>query len=721
MTGNHWKRKGRNPFRVSFFSVAVICCVSLSIVFFYISHINNQKVQERYTQEKMELILQDFEAQLQVMEDVSLRIASNYEFHPFYFKQNVARELSMLETFRQYRYYTALTEECFLYYGGDRIYRSTGSTLDLELYMETRTGDPEEWKRFREALEELRRENDFTMVYGQMKVLPELNGIYVLIPFRVREEGSQSTAVLGFVVEPKKLYERFQIVSGGVEGSVTLYEEDEGGEILFFSQDAENREGGRRLLEAVSEDGRYRLSLRIQREGSMQNSLFFLQMVLVLADVLLVFEIANIFAKKAYMPIQVLAEKYKGRIRLKKEKRENALDELGDMMDSMLQSNQEAVSRIRRNEKLLRNQLLQMLVDGSALEEVLPLLEKAGIQLPGPVYCVISLSFEKEEGMTRELFDELQEELEQISDEKEKEYIYVICGFERKLLNVICSMPSEDKKEVLAEVIRAVAESFGHRPVIGSGNTYQALRNLSASWMESMDEILNRKKEERKNQGAVYQYRAEELQGIVGVLANGNEEEAMKRLASLAAEWEAEPISMLTRQYILADFLGEMRKLYGKYHLEISKKNISLLISARNARDFERAAGNMLHEFCEGYKEFSSREGEKESDRICEFINAHFSEYDISIEKVAESLHTSTDTVRQAVLKRTGKLYRDYLIYLRIEYAKELLAREDISVTELCRRVGYGNVSHFIKLFREVTGVTPAKYRKKSREEKEKT
>ena len=129
----------------------------------------------------------------------------------------------------------------------------------------------------------------------------------------------------------------------------------------------------------------------------------------------------------------------------------------------------------------------------------------------------------------------------------------------------------------------------------------------------------------------------------------------------------------------------------------------------------------MLHEFCEGYKEFSSREGEKESDRICEFINAHFSEYDISIEKVAESLHTSTDTVRQAVLKRTGKLYRDYLIYLRIEYAKELLAREDISVTELCRRVGYGNVSHFIKLFREVTGVTPAKYRKKAREEKEKT
>lgn len=80
---------------------------------------------------------------------------------------------------------------------------------------------------------------------------------------------------------------------------------------------------------------------------------------------------------------------------------------------------------------------------------------------------------------------------------------------------------------------------------------------------------------------------------------------------------------------------------------------------------------------------------------------------------MAENLHTSTDAVRQAVLKRTGRLYRDYLIYLRIEYAKELLGQENISVADLCRKVGYGNVSHFIKLFREVTGVTPAKYRKK--------
>ena len=78
-------RKTRSAFL--FLSVAVICCVALSIVFFYISHVNNRETQERYTQEKMELILNDFETQLRMMEDVSLRIASNYEFHPYYLKK----------------------------------------------------------------------------------------------------------------------------------------------------------------------------------------------------------------------------------------------------------------------------------------------------------------------------------------------------------------------------------------------------------------------------------------------------------------------------------------------------------------------------------------------------------------------------------------------------------------------------------------------------------
>ena len=83
---------------------------------------------------------------------------------------------------------------------------------------------------------------------------------------------------------------------------------------------------------------------------------------------------------------------------------------------------------------------------------------------------------------------------------------------------------------------------------------------------------------------------------------------------------------------------------------------------------------------------------------------------------IAKNYVTMTGIFHEYFLNQytaSGIIARDYLIYLRIEYAKELLGQENISVADLCRKVGYGNVSHFIKLFREVTGVTPAKYRKK--------
>ena len=44
--------------------------------------------------------------------------------------------------------------------------------------------------------------------------------------------------------------------------------------------------------------------------------------------------------------------------------------------------------------------------------------------------------------------------------------------------------------------------------------------------------------------------------------------------------------------------------------------------------------------------------------------------------------------------------------------SKTLLLTEELPISEICQRVGYINTSYFIKLFREATGISPAKYRK---------
>ena len=65
------------------------------------------------------------------------------------------------------------------------------------------------------------------------------------------------------------------------------------------------------------------------------------------------------------------------------------------------------------------------------------------------------------------------------------------------------------------------------------------------------------------------------------------------------------------------------------------------------------------------------------------------------------------------IKQAAGENYKDYVILLKIEHAKRLL-KEGCSVTETCEQVGYSNLSHFIRTFKQVAGSTPSAYKKQA-------
>ena len=52
-----------------------------------------------------------------------------------------------------------------------------------------------------------------------------------------------------------------------------------------------------------------------------------------------------------------------------------------------------------------------------------------------------------------------------------------------------------------------------------------------------------------------------------------------------------------------------------------------------------------------------------------------------------------------------------YLIRLRIEKAKELLAYKDQNVSEIAYRLGYASAAHFSRQFKKIVGVSPSVYK----------
>src|SRR5438874_7081298 len=64
-----------------------------------------------------------------------------------------------------------------------------------------------------------------------------------------------------------------------------------------------------------------------------------------------------------------------------------------------------------------------------------------------------------------------------------------------------------------------------------------------------------------------------------------------------------------------------------------------------------------------------------------------------------------------------GETPYNYLMTRRIERAKALLRRGDLSVTEVCMAVGCTSLGSFSARFTELVGETPSSYRARSHEE----
>lgn len=93
-----------------------------------------------------------------------------------------------------------------------------------------------------------------------------------------------------------------------------------------------------------------------------------------------------------------------------------------------------------------------------------------------------------------------------------------------------------------------------------------------------------------------------------------------------------------------------------------------------------------------------------------EYIYSHIKER-ITIEDLADSLGVSASYLSRLFKKETGISVSAYIRRQKIEMAKNLLQYSDYSIIEIANRLSFSSQSHFIQQFREVTGMTPGKYR----------
>lgn len=96
---------------------------------------------------------------------------------------------------------------------------------------------------------------------------------------------------------------------------------------------------------------------------------------------------------------------------------------------------------------------------------------------------------------------------------------------------------------------------------------------------------------------------------------------------------------------------------------------------------------------------------------IIRHINRHFRE-PLQLDELARQFYISKGHLSRVFKEVSGFGFSQYVNITRIKEAERLLRETDWSITDISERCGFENFSHFGKVFKELSGISPRGFRK---------
>lgn len=149
--------------------------------------------------------------------------------------------------------------------------------------------------------------------------------------------------------------------------------------------------------------------------------------------------------------------------------------------------------------------------------------------------------------------------------------------------------------------------------------------------------------------------------------------------------------------------MGEMLSQYNKqgtYSLLHLHANLTLLLT-HLAEYLEEASA--AHD--------GKRIRDQRISAIIDFLDANL-DGDLSLDLISETFNTNKYHLCKYFKKQTGLSIFDYINRSRIVRAEKLIIRDQLSITDICYKVGFNNLTHFERMFKQFIGMTPRNYRK---------
>lgn len=118
-----------------------------------------------------------------------------------------------------------------------------------------------------------------------------------------------------------------------------------------------------------------------------------------------------------------------------------------------------------------------------------------------------------------------------------------------------------------------------------------------------------------------------------------------------------------------------------------------------------------LHIYLDYVKQLSKKKWKPEIQTVVNRIHEHYN-LPLKVSDLAKEVGFAENYLSVLFKKETGETFMDYIIKIRMKKARELLKDPAYKIYEISEMVGYGDPTHFSKLFKKIEGFHPTDFRK---------
>ena len=175
---------------------------------------------------------------------------------------------------------------------------------------------------------------------------------------------------------------------------------------------------------------------------------------------------------------------------------------------------------------------------------------------------------------------------------------------------------------------------------------------------------------------------------------------------------EMKPVQQLfDRSRLGISFFGETKKQIGSRlerlaGLDQFERLLELLSILKQMAETEEYELLNASEFA---LEVKPQDNERIND-IYDFVHSNFIRA-IPLEEIADEVNMTVPAFCRYFKKQSGKTFTQFVNEFRVIHACKLLTEEQKSITDIAFESGFNNFSHFNKLFRAKTNMSPSEYR----------